>query len=64
MSPIRILRCIRNEAALGEDGRWTVVDLGSTNGVQINGARATSPTVLKPGDRLDIGTVSARFEVE
>lgn len=50
--------------ALGEDGAWTVEDLGSTNGVQVNGARATSSTVLRSGDRLDLGTVSARFEVE
>jgi hypothetical protein len=50
--------------ALGEDGAWTVEDLGSTNGVQINGARATTRTVLRSGDRLDLGTVSARFEVE
>ncbi len=50
--------------AFGEDGEWTVEDLGSTNGVQINGARAKGRTVLRSGDRLDVGTVSARFEVE
>lgn len=50
--------------ALGEDGEWTVEDLGSTNGVQINGARATGQAALRSGDRLDLGTVSARFEVE
>ena len=49
---------------LGEDGAWSVEDLGSTNGVQVNGARVTSRTVLRSGDRLDVGTVSARFEVE
>ncbi len=48
----------------GPEGEWTVEDLGSTNGVQINGARAHGATVLRPGDRLDLGTVSARFEVE
>jgi len=50
----------------GEDGAWTVEDLGSTNGVHVNGARvpAASPTPLRSGDRLDIGTVSARFEVD
>jgi len=50
--------------ALGTDGQWTVEDLGSTNGVQINGTRATGATALRSGDRLDVGTVSARFEVE
>lgn len=50
--------------ALGTDGQWTVEDLGSTNGVQINGTRATGATALRAGDRLDVGTVSARFEVE
>ena len=50
--------------ALGEDGQWTVQDLGSTNGVQVNGARATTRVALRSGDRLDLGTVSARFEVE
>ena len=49
---------------LGEDGAWTVEDLGSTNGVQVNGARVSTRTVLRSGDRLDLGTVSARFEVE
>jgi len=50
--------------AVGPSGDWTVEDLGSTNGVQVNGARAAGPVVLRSGDRLDLGTVSARFEVE
>ena len=50
--------------AVSPAGDWTIEDLGSTNGVQVNGARATGPAVLRPGDRLDLGTVSARFEVE
>lgn len=50
--------------ALGQDGGWVVEDLGSTNGVQVNGARVTGSAPLHAGDRLDIGTVSARFEVE
>jgi hypothetical protein len=50
--------------ALGADGGWTVEDLGSTNGVQVNGVRAHGPAPLRSGDRLDLGTVSARFEVE
>lgn len=50
--------------AVGPGGDWTIEDLGSTNGVQVNGARAAGPAVLRAGDRLDLGTVSARFEVE
>ena len=50
--------------ALGADGQWTVEDLGSTNGVLVNGERAIGSAVVRSGDRLDIGTVSARFEVE
>ena len=50
--------------ALG-DG-WTVTDLGSTNGVRVNGRelRANEPQPLEAGDRLDVGTVDARFEVD
>jgi hypothetical protein len=49
---------------LGEG--WTVTDLGSTNGVRVNGrdARANEPHPLNAGDRLDVGTVEARFEVD
>jgi hypothetical protein len=45
-------------------GSWVVTDLGSTNGSNLNGRRLTSPEVLKPGDELDIGTTTLRFEVE
>jgi pSer/pThr/pTyr-binding forkhead associated (FHA) protein len=37
-----------------------LVDLGSTNGTQVNGSRVTS-MVLKPGDRL---TLANRFDFE
>src|ERR671935_569368 len=45
---------------------WTITDLGSTNGVRINGRelRAHEPQALQPGDELAIGTVEARFEVD
>lgn len=45
---------------------WTITDLGSTNGVKVNGhaVRANQPQALQPGDRLDVGTVDARFEVQ
>jgi hypothetical protein len=45
---------------------WTVTDLGSTNGVRVNGRdlRPNEPQPLQPGDRVDVGTVDARFEVD
>jgi hypothetical protein len=52
------------EVRPGAGGQWTVSDLGSTNGVQVNGRRISSATPLKAGDRVVFGTVDAVFEVE
>ena len=46
----------------GGDG-WTITDLGSTNGVKVNG-RTVSSAPLNPGDEVMVGTVDVRFEVE
>lgn len=46
------------------DGHWSIEDLDSTNGVLVNGARIKAPQMLTPADRVDLGTVQARFEVE
>ena len=46
------------------DGGWTVEDLGSTNGVRVNGREARGATPISAGDRLELGTVDATFEVE
>ncbi|HEX4960500.1 MAG TPA: ATP-binding cassette domain-containing protein [Thermoanaerobaculia bacterium] len=35
--------------------RWTVTDLGSTNGTYVNGARITGPAALRIGDVVDFG---------
>ncbi|HEX6618906.1 MAG TPA: DUF3662 and FHA domain-containing protein [Solirubrobacteraceae bacterium] len=45
---------------------WTVTDLGSTNGVRVNGrdVRANEPHGLSSGDRVEVGTVDARCEVD
>ncbi|MTD45529.1 DUF3662 domain-containing protein [Conexibacter sp. W3-3-2] len=43
---------------------WVVEDLGSTNGVRVNGDPARGATPIRGGDRLDIGTVPVSFEVE
>jgi Protein of unknown function (DUF3662)/Inner membrane component of T3SS, cytoplasmic domain len=42
---------------------WIITDLGSTNGVRVNG-RQVSSAPLKPGDDIVVGTVDVRFEVE
>ena len=45
-------------------GSWVVEDLGSTNGVKVNGRRINGPTELESGDRLALGTADVRFVVE
>ncbi len=47
-------------------GSWTVRDLGSTNGVKVNGRRLdpNRPQSLKRGDVIELGTSRATFELE
>jgi hypothetical protein len=47
-------------------GSWIVRDLGSTNGVKVNGRRLdpTRPQSLKRGDVIELGTSRATFELE
>jgi len=45
-------------------GSWTVRDLGSTNGVKVNGRRIQGPQSLKSGDVLELGTARVTFELE
>jgi hypothetical protein len=44
-------------------GEWTIADLGSTNGIKVNGRRVGS-TRLKPGDEVTLGTTTFRFDIE
>ena len=39
----------------GDDGRFFVEDLGSTNGTTLNRSKVSGPVVMKPGDRLQVG---------
>ena len=43
-------------------GKWIVKDLGSTNGVKVNGRRITGPQSLKPGDKIELGTSTLGFD--
>ena len=41
---------------------WVVVDLGSTNGTEVNGRRVQRRTTLDDGDRITIGSTELLFE--
>jgi hypothetical protein len=45
-------------------GSWIVNDLGSTNGIKVNGRRVRGPESLKRGDVIEIGTSRITFELE
>ena len=53
----------RHAELRNEDGRWVVADLGSTNGVKVNGRRVER-AALEPGDEVVLGLARLRFEVE
>ena len=46
----------------GPDG-WTVEDLGSTNGVLVNGEAIRGAWPLQPGDRVQLGSTEIVFEL-
>lgn len=46
---------------LGADGRWLVEDLGSTNGVAVNGGRISGAHPIADGDRVTFGKVDGSF---
>ncbi len=55
----------RHHAEIAPSGQsWLVRDLGSTNGLRVNGRRVEGPHPLEHGDQLEVGTVPVRFEVE
>lgn len=50
------------ELRRGEHG-WSAVDLGSTNGMKVNGRRI-GHAELNPGDRITIGVTDLTFELD
>ncbi len=42
---------------------WTVADLGSTNGVLVNGRPVDVARALQPGDRVELGSTELVFEL-
>ena len=51
------------ELRQGAGGEWQIVDLGSTNGIKVNGRR-TSTARLREGDQVTVGTTTFRFSLE
>lgn len=51
------------ELSRSPEGDWTIADLGSTNGIKVNGRRVAS-TRLSPGDQVTLGTTTFEFDIE
>jgi adenylate cyclase len=52
----------RHCAIHAKDGMWVIKDLGSTNGVEVNGAFVTN-AMLQNGDTIGIGPFALIFEI-
>jgi predicted component of type VI protein secretion system len=53
----------RSHALIRRQGAaWVLLDCGSANGTELNGAALVSPAPLRKGDRVRIGAVVFRFE--
>jgi hypothetical protein len=53
----------RHAEVVPDGGGWVLVDLGSTNGVRLNGSRVGVPTLLTDGDVIEVGPTELHFEV-
>jgi pSer/pThr/pTyr-binding forkhead associated (FHA) protein len=51
------------ELRQASSGDWTIVDLGSTNGVKVNGRRVASSR-LSSGDQVTVGSTTFSFDIE
>jgi hypothetical protein len=54
----------RRHAEISPSGPgWLIQDLGSTNGVRVNGRQVDGPHPLESGDRIELGSTELLFEV-
>jgi pSer/pThr/pTyr-binding forkhead associated (FHA) protein len=54
----------RRHAEIRPSGEgWTVTDLGSTNGLQLNGRTVRGAHPLQAGDRVELGSTEIVFEL-
>jgi Protein of unknown function (DUF3662)/FHA domain len=54
----------RRHAELRSDGTaWMIEDLGSTNGVRVNGSAVHGAHELQTGDRIEMGSTEILFEI-
>lgn len=54
----------RRHAELRPGGQgWMIEDLGSTNGVRVNGNTVHGPQEVRTGDRIEIGSTEMLFEI-
>lgn len=51
----------KHASIIWQDRQYLATDTGSTNGTFVNGERLTSPVVLRPGDRVQIGSTVLEF---
>ena len=51
------------ELRRAESGDWQIVDLGSTNGIKVNGRRVDHHP-LTAGDQITIGVTDLTFELD
>src|SRR3954471_9679320 len=53
----------RHAEARRDGGGWAIADLGSTNGIKVNGRRVDQAP-LEPGDRITFGLTELTFELD
>jgi len=53
----------RHAEVLPEGDGWTIEDLGSTNGVRVNGLTVQGSHHLRSGDRIEMGSTEMLFEI-